>query len=380
MNHGSLFSGIGGFDLAAHWAGIPTLFAVEKEPFPQQVLQKRFPKTKIYGDIFEFDGTQYRGRVDIISGGFSCQPFSLAGKRAGDKDDRHLWPQMFRVVSEIMPRWVVAENVRGITNISDGEVFEQVCIDLESIGYEIQPFIISAQSVGAPHKRERVWFVAYTDSARYEEERAKFKTEKSINNYRGISGITDSHSDEHLDRPRNILQTTGTGKGEEQRQDGQRNRGIAGTVPYEQVGDADHPLGLGRNENEFFSGEPGQEIQCSPERESFGAIRLFDEPSDTTGEGRQAARDGKRRGISELQSGLSSKCDRGQDWAENWPEAITRIYGMDDGLPGGMDRLEQRYKDRSRKDRIKACGNAIVPQIAYQIFKAITETERKNRL
>ncbi len=160
MRHISLFSGIGGFDLAAEWVGWENVAQVEIDPFCLKVLEKNFPNTKRYHDIKDFKTAEYSGTIDVISGGFPCQPFSLAGKRAGKKDDRHLWPEMFRVISEIRPQWVVAENVPGILSIEYGLVFEQVCIDLESIGYEIQSVIIPAAARNAPHQRKRLWFIA----------------------------------------------------------------------------------------------------------------------------------------------------------------------------------------------------------------------------
>src|ERR1043165_5795152 len=144
MRHASLFSGIGGFDLAAQWMGWENVFQVEKDAFCHKVLEKNFPHTKRYGDIKEFDGTTYRGTIDILTGGFPCQPFSIAGKRLGTDDPRHLWPQMLRVIHEVRPTYVVGENVFGIINWSNGMVFEMVCADLEAKGYEVTSFILPA--------------------------------------------------------------------------------------------------------------------------------------------------------------------------------------------------------------------------------------------
>ena len=166
MNHGSLFSGIGGFDLAAEWSGFTNLFNCEWEEFPRKVLKHHFPNAEQYGDIKEFDATAYSGRIDIISGGFPCQPFSVAGKRKGSEDERHLWPEMLRVIGECQPRWVVGENVRGLVSWSDGLVFETCCTDLEALGYSVQSFVIPACATGAPHRRDRVWIVAHSDNIR----------------------------------------------------------------------------------------------------------------------------------------------------------------------------------------------------------------------
>src|SRR5690554_1552464 len=158
----SLFAGIEGFGLAAKKMGWNVVASVEWEDFPQMVIKKNFPNTEIHGDIKQFDGRKYRGAIDIVCGGFPCQPYSLAGKRKGTGDDRHLWPEMLRVIREVQPAWVVGENVPGLVNWSKGMVFEEVQSDLEAEGYEVQSFILPAASVGAPHRRDRVWIVAYS--------------------------------------------------------------------------------------------------------------------------------------------------------------------------------------------------------------------------
>lgn len=163
MRHLGLFEGIGGFSLAARWMGWETVAWVEINPFCQKVLYKNFPEAKGYGDIKEFNGTPYRGTIDIVTGGFPCQPFSSSGKRKGNSDDRHLWPQMFRVVRDIKPRVVVAENVYGLLTWSSGMVLEQVHTDLESEGYQVQSFIIPACALNAPHRRDRIWIVAHAN-------------------------------------------------------------------------------------------------------------------------------------------------------------------------------------------------------------------------
>lgn len=164
LKHGSLFSGIGGFDLAAEWAGIENIFQVEKDKYCQSVLNKNFPKSTLYGDIKEFDAKEYKESVDIISGGFPCQPFSHAGKKRGNKDDRYLWDEMFRVISECKPEWVIAENVYGLISIGTGMVLEKVLTDLESQNFEVQTFIIPACGKNAPHRRDRTWIIANSKS------------------------------------------------------------------------------------------------------------------------------------------------------------------------------------------------------------------------
>ena len=160
MRHGSLFSGIGGFDLAAEWMGWENVFHCEWMEFPRKVLDYHFPNADSHIDICKTDFTKYANTIDILTGGFPCQPFSLAGKRKGTDDERYLWGEMLRAIQEIKPRFVIAENVFGITNIDGGLVFQQVCLDLEAEGYEVQPFIIPAAAKNAPHRRDRCWFIA----------------------------------------------------------------------------------------------------------------------------------------------------------------------------------------------------------------------------
>jgi len=163
MTHGSLFSGIGGFDLAAQWMGWENKFHCEWNEFGQRVLHHYWPDAELFTDITKSDFTKYANTIDVLTGGFPCQPYSAAGKRLGKEDDRHLWPQMCRAIREIAPHYVVGENVRGLTNWNGGMVFEEVCTDLENLGYQVAPFIIPASAVNAPHRRERVWFVAYAN-------------------------------------------------------------------------------------------------------------------------------------------------------------------------------------------------------------------------
>ena len=134
MNHLSLFSGIGGFDLAAQWAGFANVAHCEIDAFCRAVLNYYWPNAKSHADIRATDFRPYRGIVDLITGGFPCQPFSVAGKRKGTEDERHLWPEMLRAIREISPRWIVGENVLGLVTWSGGMVFEQVQADLEEIG------------------------------------------------------------------------------------------------------------------------------------------------------------------------------------------------------------------------------------------------------
>ena len=185
MRHLDLFSGIGGFAFAADkvWDNVEHIFC-DNDNFVRRVLKKHWPESYVYNDIrhitdanifgslegrsevkpAERNQTQLRftDGIDLLTGGFPCQPFSAAGLRRGTDDERHLWPEMLRVIRITQPTWVIAENVRGLLTLEGGVVFEQVCLDLEAAGYEVQPFIIPAVAVNAPHRRDRVWFVAHT--------------------------------------------------------------------------------------------------------------------------------------------------------------------------------------------------------------------------
>ena len=192
MIHIGLFEGIGGFSLAAEEVEWETLGTCEINPFGQWVLQPFLPDAYHHGDIktLNYDtinvqliqrfGANWRNDDIIVTGGFPCQPYSLAGKRKGKDDDRHLWPEMLRVIREIKPTWVVGENVPGLINWSKGMVFDEAQADLEAEGYEVIPFVLPAAGVNAPHKRYRVWFVAYSASNRWIGERQRIETKERL--------------------------------------------------------------------------------------------------------------------------------------------------------------------------------------------------------
>lgn len=265
LRHGSLFSGIGGFDLAAEWMGWENVFHCEWMPFPRKVLHHYWPNSISYEDVTKTDFSLHRGGIDILTGGFPCQPYSSAGKRLGKEDERHLWPHMLRAISEIKPTYVVGENVRGLTNWNGGMVFEEVCTDLEAEGYEVQPILLPAAAVGAPHRRDRIWFVACSKDTE--------------NNSQGIcEDATNSDSVRQHER------------------------------------------------------------ECNNEEYS------------------------KKRGVNEGNDTNSNFLR----W-ENFPTQ-SPLCGGDDGLPTELDGITF---SKWRNESIKGYGNAIVPQVAYQIFKTL---------
>ncbi len=164
MTHGSVFSCIGGFDLAAQWVGWENAFHCEIDPFGKQVLKYYWPKAESFGDIKKSDFTKYANKIDVFTGGFPCQPWSTCGDQLGENDERHLFPEMFRAIKEIKPRWIVAENVYGLTQPKFRETLENICSSLENEGYSVQPVILPASSVKAPHQRYRLWIIAHSDS------------------------------------------------------------------------------------------------------------------------------------------------------------------------------------------------------------------------
>lgn len=164
MKHLGLFEGIGGFSLAARWMGWETVAWCEWNEYCQKVLEYHFPEAEGYGDITKTDFKKYANTIDILTGGFPCQPYSSAGKRLGKEDDRHLWPEMLRAIREIQPRWIVGENVHGLINWNGGLVLKEIKVDLEASGYKVMPpIILPAEGVGAGHLRERVWIIAHAN-------------------------------------------------------------------------------------------------------------------------------------------------------------------------------------------------------------------------
>lgn len=201
MNHASLFSGIGGAEVAASMMGWQNLFHCEIQEFPRKVLDYWFPNSESYEDITKTDFTKWHGKVDVLTGGFPCQPFSLAGRRKGADDNRYLWPQMLRAIRQIHPTWVVGENVNGIKTMVEScqvtqmgrsdYLFEEnylyreesrftldkICADLEAEGYSVQPIVIPACAIGAPHRRDRVWILPTVQTQWLKQCNKKGKTE-----------------------------------------------------------------------------------------------------------------------------------------------------------------------------------------------------------
>lgn len=275
LSHGSLFSGIGGFDLAAQQMGWNNIFQVEKDDWCRKVLAKNFPKTERFADIKDFKGYEYTNRIDVISGGFPCQPFSVAGQRKGKDDDRYLWEEMLRVIATIKPTYVVGENVTGIIGLA----LDTVLSDLEAQDYTTETFVIPACSKNAWHRRDRVWIVAYANSI--------------------------GRQDEQKENGQPLCNGNRNDTIEKQCRTGKSSSVFPNTPSSGQSGQGKCSIGFGSTEN------------------------------------------GEREADNAFSNGFNGQ------WATE-PELGRVAYGIPD-----------------RMDRLKGLGNAIVPQVAYEIFSAI---------
>ena len=328
MKHGSLFSGIGGFELAAEWMGWDNVFHCEWNEFGKKVLKYYWPNAVSYDDITKTDFTIHRGGIDILTGGFPCQPYSMAGKRLGKEDDRHLWPEMLRTIREVQPRWVVGENVFGLINWNGGLVFHEIQSDLEAAGYEVWPYVLPAVSVNAPHRRDRVWFVAHRSSERC--------------NYG-----SDNRQERQVYNNKNGDATENKPKG---------NGWECGISEIGETGNATNTKSVSdghtrNSSDQGLSEQPGR-IHC----EGIVANTKRQRPP--------------RQEHGETESGQPSKTHPGCGWAD-FPTQ-SPVCGRDDGFSARLDRITF---PKWRNESIKAYGNAIVPQVAYQIFKAIQAYE-----
>lgn len=336
MNHVSLFSGIGGFDLAAEWMGWHNVAHCEINQFCQKILKYYWPQADSYSDITQTDFTKYEGLIDILTGGFPCQPYSVAGKRKGKEDARHLWPEMLRAIREIKPIWVVGENVRGLISWDEGLVFHEVQSDLEAEGYEVLPVVLPAASINAPHRRERVWFIAF-NAANARRLRCNNRSDNwQTRHVQGDIGLTEENKPERKGR--------------------ERWPGQISTIAADSQ-NVGCPLGSNNNTGNSGQFHKGQSIGNEAHGgKSFGHSRFS---TDTASYRRnQDYRFGE--------AGLLDKESPYAYWG-NFPTQSPVCNG-DDGFPAGMDAAAfSRWRNKS----IQGGGNAIVPQVAYQIFRTI---------
>ena len=293
-----LFSGIGGFSLGLERAGMETVAFCENDKFCQKVLAKHWPDVPIHNNIEELDGREYKGTVDLICGGFPCQPFSVAGDQRGSEDDRALWPEMLRVIREVEPLWVIGENVSGIINME----LDNCLSSLENSGYSCQTFVIPARAVDAPHRRDRVWVVAHADNA------------------------GDRPSKNGIDGDR---EKADKGRGKQPQPESSRlgedvaDTSIERLQGSEETGDS---LGSGKNREQLSA--------------RFGGVSGRDKPS--------------------AQPRMGGMVDGVSRWMDE-PEGIPRVIG----------------KVPDRVNRLKALGNAVVPQVVEVLGRMVMEIENE---
>lgn len=412
MTHASVFSGIGGPEVAASMLGWENLFHCEINPFGRQVLDYWYPNSKSYEDITTTDFTEWRGRVDVLTGGFPCQPFSYAGRRRGAEDDRYLWPSMYRAIDEIQPTWVVAENVAGIlTMVEQGEVskvagsatlfdafddlrgryelretftLQRICTDLESHGYAVQPVLVPACAVGAPHRRDRVFIVARrveADTRSGGQSAPEQQGERERTEVQQQSGEQSQHGIGRPSTSRPIADTTG--------ECGERLRSR-----QSEVGRAQQEQSGGRG------GEGGSE-RLAPHPDSHRGSEVDEHMESELADGAKPVSNGGQRNVadtSDIGAGQQCECGRGQhreprtfesrnghwpcpscEWdycGERWKDfpSVSPVHRGNDGLPFPVDSLTLSF-GKWRTEALKAYGNAIVPQVMYEIFRAIEQVE-----
>ena len=436
MRHGSLFSGIGGFDLAAQWMGWDNVFHVEWNPWCRKVLEYHFPNSQSFTDVKQFDGTAWRGHVDIISGGFPCQPYSSAGKRLGKDDERHLWPEMLRIIREAAPTYVVGENVRGLTNWNGGVVFEEVCADLEAEGYDVWTGILPAAGVGAPHRRDRVWFVAYAHGG------ADLRTPGRDAGTGASKGVPERHEvripnqsgdvwDAADTNPKKCNRRSSSAESKRQTAKQRRNgicsaitrhgeignaadtdcRGLEGTIEIGRNGvnverqsqfghaadtdggrsisrrkdvqpeqsDGQRPVGDGGQQHVADTDGIGFEKRIAATESGKTQFGAWHANSDAANTERDGLEHGTQSGSITGGEGATRERIAGHAAPACWTGFPTQspICGGNDGISRELDGITF---SKWRNESIKAYGNAIVPQVAYEIFKAIQQTDENRSI
>ena len=427
MTHASVFSGIGGPEVAATMLGWDNLFHCEINPFGRQVLDYWYPNSKSYEDITTTDFTEWRGRVDVLTGGFPCQPFSYAGRRRGAEDDRYLWPSMYRAIDEIQPTWVVAENVAGIlTMVEQGEVskvagtatlfdafddlrgryelretftLQRICSDLESHGYAVQPVLVPACAVGAPHRRDRVFIVArrvtadtdYDGSHRRKGNYGKARQDCANTERHATSngerdglfgksrtpGSAKDAADTYMSRLERIgrpeRNTDGT-QGETRAWDGVSRNGENRPTADTQ----EQPSEWMRPEQSEVSGTESQESgrgDCQDSDAAPAAYDMHERLQRWLNGDSEGQREPADRYIGLMHCGVGVA---GEGRWQAFP-SVSPVHRGNDGLPFDVDRLTLSF-GKWRTEALKAYGNAIVPQVMYELFRAIEQVESEGSL
>lgn len=367
--HASIFSGFGGPDLAAEWMGWQNIFHCEINKFSQNILKYYWPNAISYEDITQTDFTIHRGTIDVLTGGFPCQPFSNAGKREGANDNRYLWPEMLRAAREIEPPFLIGENVTGITSmvfnskvievetevLIEGEkihrtleaesIILRICEDLEKIGYEVQPIIVPACGVGAPHRRDRVWFIAFNSNY--------YANKKKIN----------------------------LGGKDRQRSKKPYKKGVFQESYNKCIGFCDI-----RTEEKIITDTDcsNEWSLCGYESCEWGENKKHSKSSNNGGDGSFANTNSFGFGNENdriRKSRLFNKTSKDNYW-RNFPTE-SPVCGRNDGFSTKLDRItvsarkgtraltDQQALGRWRSESIRGFGNAIVPQVIYEFYQAI---------
>jgi DNA (cytosine-5)-methyltransferase 1 len=334
--------------MAADWMGWENVFHCEWNQFGQRVLKHYWPNAESFNDITKTDFRKYANRIDILTGGFPCQPYSLAGKRKGKDDHRHLWPEMLRVIREVQPTYVVGENVFGLINWNGGMVFNEVQADLEAEGYEVWAYVLPACAINAPHRRDRVWFVAYNkhngNRRREHQQESEQKTNRASENT-GSNGCTNGEYDKQISK-RNEWELSTGGK----------ERLFVGEALQNDTNTNCNGCDKCNGNNEKHTSKGGE----------YALNDVNQVTMQTNGTSEQ------REHIRQTREGKFNRSDSGNgiNNFQNFPTQ-SPICGGNDGLPTRLDGITF---SKWRQESIKAYGNAIVPQIAYEIFKAIATT------
>ena len=361
-----LFSGIGGFSLGLEQTKrIKTIAFVEKDKFCQKVLKKNFKNIPIEEDIRNVKGSNYA--ADIVSGGFPCQPFSVAGKRKGTDDDRYLWDETIRVVRECKPRWFIGENVEGIVNINNGLVLRQVQTDLEKEGFKVQCLIIPASGIGAWHQRKRVWIIGCNVSNSNLSRSFKEYSSSFNRQDKRDGSINESSSRSN----KNVSNSKHTGL---------QNKSRRGFRELEKESQRKKEK---RNKSTFCFKTSSSDVSNSNSRLSIRENEKIQTRRNTTSISSKDALLGEKKNInnsdskrfqkfniptkSTEKSGIFNKGCNGSPKNKTWWQTQSKLCGVPNGVSYELD------KDRT--NRIKSLGNSIVPQIAYEIGKAIINAE-----
>ena len=344
LRHLDLFSGIGGFSLGLEsTGGFETVGFCDNEPFAQKVLKKHWADVPIYEDVRNVgvETIGYRG-VDIITGGFPCQSVSVAGLQKATEDDRWLWPEMFRIIKEIRPTYVLGENVRNLVSINNGVVFEQVCVDLESEGYETKSLILPASSQNAPHLRYRCWIIAVLANTRCEHgqqrnaaELDKKQTKRSSRTVYDKSG-SKGQSD-------NVANTDSRRCKEREAEPKEISRSISGST--DAANTKSKRLPPLKNRAEIV--RPSERQRILRRSGDAGGTRQADVEEHWQGN--------TGGGLGGTGDGVSKRIHG--HWGDNWEE--------------GTPRVAEGQKNRAQ--RLKALGNSVIPQIPAVLAKAILD-------